>query len=668
MPNKSYIPKLSTMKKLIIFALLATAVFSKADNFKSSIEAVKSGKSQTAMAHWWGFNPEDSTKALQAAIDSGVAKVIVKKMSSPWIIRPIKLRSNQEIVFEKDVRVIAKKGAFKPIYDCLFKSVRGKNLTLRGENTKFIMHKKDYHDRKRYKKSEWRHGISLLSCENVIIKGITIKDSGGDGIYVGALNSGQNYCKNIRIEDVVCDGNNRQGISVISAENLFIRNSKLINTAGTAPMAGIDFEPNRPNHRLVNCVVENCEISGNGSSGVTTYIKLDKTAPPVSIMVKKCLINNNKNGITLAAPVGRHSVKAPAKGEIIFENCYVQQSKGSVLEFKNFRSDSFEAVFKNCNFKNTSHASTVEFIATPGISRAMGNVTFKNCSITDKNKKPLIKYTSNYAPGTRLAQINGSITFNNEKIDSANYIKHKGWDKVSEHASVKLELAQLKLLKNTKSSSQSISKDNLLFRSAVGYLFAAEKGQKVTFDLDYRMIRNKKRDMNVILESPAGIKKTFTSAQVNKINHYSFIAEETGVYKASCNPRGNTVNLNKSNTPYSIALPESGFLNFFRPKQAVYFDIPAGVSKIRVLVSGQGTRETVNVVIKVQNKPVAKGDKISSPHLFNVSIKPGLKRRTGIIELNNAVEDVMIKILGPLQPIISVNEKDLVITEYKTAP
>ena len=33
----------------------------------------------------FGFDPEDSTRFIQAAIDSGAAKVIFDKMPSPWV-------------------------------------------------------------------------------------------------------------------------------------------------------------------------------------------------------------------------------------------------------------------------------------------------------------------------------------------------------------------------------------------------------------------------------------------------------------------------------------------------------------------------------------------------------------------------------------------------------
>ena len=46
-----------------------------------AIAQVKAGEITEAKASWWGFNPVDSTDALQAAIDSGAKRVIIESRS-----------------------------------------------------------------------------------------------------------------------------------------------------------------------------------------------------------------------------------------------------------------------------------------------------------------------------------------------------------------------------------------------------------------------------------------------------------------------------------------------------------------------------------------------------------------------------------------------------------
>jgi hypothetical protein len=249
------------------------------------IKKIKSGRIKTASVAWWGFDKEDSTKIFQAAIDSNAKRILVPNMTSPWILGKIFLRSNQEIIFENGAELKAKKGEFLGKKDSLLNLININNVAIYGYGASLAMNKEDY-TKPPYEKAEWRHGINLRGANNVSISGLTIRDTGGDGIYVGTgLGENKNgYCRNIHIRDVVCDNNFRQGISVISVENLLLENSALLNTNGTPPEAGIDFEPNSPNNKLVNIIVRNCDIRGNFGKGIDIHFgKLKyKNSDPVS--------------------------------------------------------------------------------------------------------------------------------------------------------------------------------------------------------------------------------------------------------------------------------------------------------------------------------------------------------------------------------------------------
>ena len=62
-----------------------------AGEYDKELAEVKTGTRIEAKASWWGFNKEDSTHALQAAINSGVKKLIVDNTGSDWIVEPISL-------------------------------------------------------------------------------------------------------------------------------------------------------------------------------------------------------------------------------------------------------------------------------------------------------------------------------------------------------------------------------------------------------------------------------------------------------------------------------------------------------------------------------------------------------------------------------------------------
>jgi polygalacturonase len=88
---------------------------------------------------------------------------------------------------------------------------------------------------------EWGMGILVSdAASNISINGITIKDCWGDGIYLGGFSG----VSDVTIDQVVCDNNRRQGLSITNANNVVISNSIFKNTNGTNPQAGIDLEPN----------------------------------------------------------------------------------------------------------------------------------------------------------------------------------------------------------------------------------------------------------------------------------------------------------------------------------------------------------------------------------------------------------------------------------------
>ncbi len=105
-------------------------------------------------------------------------------MGTPWNVRPITLRSDQELVFEDGVIVQAKRGEFMDGGASLFYADGISNVTLCGYRATLRMWKKDYQSAP-YEKSQWRHALELRNFTGVRVLGLRIESSGGDGIYVG---------------------------------------------------------------------------------------------------------------------------------------------------------------------------------------------------------------------------------------------------------------------------------------------------------------------------------------------------------------------------------------------------------------------------------------------------------------------------------------------------
>jgi hypothetical protein len=148
------------------------------------------------------------------------------------------------------------------------------------------MRKSDYRS-KSYEKSEWRHAIELYGCARVSVLGLKVESSGGDGVYLGR-GGPRTFNEHIVLRDLLLRDHHRQGISVISAENLLIENAVLKDTWGTAPQAGIDFEPNEASEKLVHIVMRDCVSENNRGDAYDLYVPaLNAQSAEVSMRKEK---------------------------------------------------------------------------------------------------------------------------------------------------------------------------------------------------------------------------------------------------------------------------------------------------------------------------------------------------------------------------------------------
>jgi len=286
----------------------------------------------------WGYNRDDSTGLLQKAINSKYKVIIIPAEPGPWKTRPLFIyKDDLTIILEKGAQLLAKRGSYMEKGDSLLTLNGVKNISIYGYGAIMQMWRDDY-DKEPYEHSEWRHGIKILSCNNINIYGLTIMGTGGDGIYISQLRK-ENfplYSSNIVIKDMKIIDNYRQGISVISARNLLIDNCYISGTKGTPPEAGIDFEPNRLKENFVNCKVTNCEISHNNGAGILIWLKsLDAESTPIDITIENCTIYKNGWGLGVYLggifnnPLGQLIIK---NNEISFFNILPKKS----VEIYNF--------------------------------------------------------------------------------------------------------------------------------------------------------------------------------------------------------------------------------------------------------------------------------------------------------------------------------------------
>ena len=322
----------------------------------------------------FGWNATNATAALQVAIDSGARTVVVDAMRGDWLLKPVKLRSNIEIVFGENVRVRAVPGAFRNKYDMMFKGQGITNVTLRGESGATLeMRKKDYLDAERYEWSEWRHMIAFYDSANVTVENLSLSSSGGDGVYVAR-------CRNVRLENLDCMGHNRQGVSVIAAENMLVRRCRFCLTEGTPPQCGIDFEPNSGKEYFVSNVIEQCEFDGNASHGALFHIPhLGSASRPVSVTFRDCRFNDN--GQCGAAVYATWDAASSVRGCIDFENCTFAGNLKGGISLSAMPPKGLAVRFRGCVIDNRGRESPPIVFNNGSSPFDFGGVSFSNVTV-----------------------------------------------------------------------------------------------------------------------------------------------------------------------------------------------------------------------------------------------------------------------------------------------
>lgn len=568
---------------------------------EKAIWEVKQGKRKVAYASWWGFDPEDSTESLQAAIDSGAPKVIVNNMGKPWVVsRTINLRSDQTVVFERGVIVEAKQGAFRGKGDCLFLASLQKNITLIGYGAVLKMRKLDY-TKPPYEKSEWRHALSIRSCDNVRVYGLTLASSGGDGIYLGVAKRGIPNT-NVHIKDVVCVDNYRQGVSVISAENLLMENVVMKDTGGTPPMAGIDFEPNEPTERLVNIVMRNCVSQNNSGDGFAFYLhNLNSTSHPISIRLERCRSVGNRRGVSISAGNRKENVVG---GFIEFIDCEFEGSERAGISVGQKSAAGFKVRFVRCKVTNAAvklpEQSPVVFASAPGNFEPIGGVEFVDCVVKDEIDRMPMAYLD-FAGGLELTDIVGKFTLirgSQKKVYELNRDLLNEWfPKQAFKVFPKFEIKNVKFEPLfLEAKPQRAISSNARLRGRAEFLVWAERGSKVSFTLSVEPVgKTDAPPAKVKLLTPSGQTVELEDAVSKRDNEYEFAADETGTYIIVCEAGRATVTMKSCSHRFCL-FASDGVFHFLGTVGEFFFFVPAKIGEFGVKVTGD-VSELVKVVI-----------------------------------------------------------------------
>lgn len=527
-----------------------------------------------------GRNADDATEIVQKALDSGAGRVVLDRAGSPYIVRPLFVRSNTEVVFEEGVEVLAKRGEFHDKFDSLVTVARSTNVVLRGlgSGATLKMWIKDYQS-PAYSRGEWRHVVNLLSAADVTVENLTLADSGGDGVYVGAKPSAM-PCRNIAIRRCVCDNNNRQGISVISVDGLLIERTTMKNTRGTNPKAGIDFEPNAACQMLKDVVMRDCLTENNAGGGYYLYAgNFDARTEPISITLENCRsVNDNSAGLLLAFAKSPRGTR-PKGGFLVARGCTFSGSRGTGVRISNKPLDTMPVTLENCTIDNRG-------FKLPSVNLVTGNHLAPPTDGVDFRSVKVIRDDANWISAsqmpwstTRMEGVKGAVELVVDGAKSRTVALDEKWraavfsvsgerfalDKVPFDGKTRFRVAD-------KKPGERVALSRIALRFDCEAVVYAAKPGPVTFSTYLKRVskREMKGGGDFVVRDMSGGKVAKLPAPGERMSDRTFDAPAAGFYRISCHVRPHAVVFGECDAPIGFMSLKDG-LDFYKSVGDLWF-------------------------------------------------------------------------------------------------
>lgn len=548
------------------------------------------------------FDPADSTRTLQSAIDSGAARVVVRKMPGPWIAGPLRLASNQEIFFEPGAEVLAKKDAFHGTGDSLFTGSGCVNVRLVGPGATLRMRRGDY-DGPAYKHAEWRHVLNLHSVTNVLVEGLTLAESGGDGVYLG-VDRGGGPCVGVTIRKVLCDRNYRQGVSVISAERMLMEDVVLRETGGTAPEAGIDFEPNRPGERLADCVLRRVIAENNRGSAYTFYTaNLCATSMPLGVRFEDC-VSRGTNRISLAVHLASRTGAAGPAGLIEFVRCrFADDGRAGVRIGKT--AAGAKVRFEGCALADPSASPSPSAPLTietnPGHRTAAGGVDFGEFRLVEKIERPPLAFRN--GGGVPLSDVTGALLVERGG-EVARIALDDAWRAKIAPPDPFFDLAPVTFDPGAIRPSQAAAPEGgwtypaLRFRGRAVFVVHAAAASEVRLRLRHQTVGRSSPDAGIAVKVEAPSGRVVAKAKIPGKGEGDcvFRTSETGFHRVVCEAESHSIAL-LSSSHAAAAVADDGLFHLVSTSGELCFAAPVG-GRWGVRVGGAPTGETVRAILR----------------------------------------------------------------------
>ena len=557
--------------------------------FEEIDKTLSAGK--TVHAKDFGWNKDDATEALQKAVDSDASVIIVDKMPTPWEIEGVIIPSCKKLVLRKGAVLEAKKGGLLKSH--AFVRVCGTNIVVVGEGDNEIrMRKADYmNDKATYPSfDDNRHGLGFGGIKgykgpkgNLLVRNVKISSSGGDGVCITGA-------RRVWLDKVELYDHLRQALTLGTGSDIvYLTGCKFNNTWGGEPMSGIDIENWTENCSICEIYCEDCEFADNRIFGL---VFSTSTYSPLTVFFKNCEFRNNRHASVHI--INRPGVPTPNKE--IFENCRFLQSR-SATPISLGRTLIGNLHFKDCLIQEIPGGTSFEPTSpiTVAIDRHMsgyfvGKNVFENLKIVGYKDAPLLALTAR-AGGSEFipdGSFEGVVDFNGEKIDLAQYIKERGYDKPApEYKAEPLDLSKLSPPPLDSAVDAFIPAP---FSRNLELLYWAKAGRRIKLGYFARVTSwtkwTKGRAISVV--KPDGT--TEEVGPMDYTNDYStayYDVPADGFYRFRATGNGFWIPQDDKTWGYSYhSHTDDGFVSMARNTFTGFFEVPEGVKEITMQTQG----------------------------------------------------------------------------------
>lgn len=245
-----------------------------------------------------GNGSTNDTAAIQAAVNQvgGTGGTVFVPAGTYMIDAEISVKLKSDMTFKLDSAAVLKAipnsvGSYRIIQIFNLTNVNVIGGTIKGERNEHLLPGNMTMDGLN---GQSGHGIRIWEGSNIFIENVLARDCWGDGFYVGKASN------NINFYSVVADANRRQGMSIVGADGVVVRDSIFKNTIGTPPQSGIDIEPNT-GEAVNNVQLLNSQFIDNHGNGIQLW---GGFGPISNVNIDKNTIINNDRGIKIAYTTG----------------------------------------------------------------------------------------------------------------------------------------------------------------------------------------------------------------------------------------------------------------------------------------------------------------------------------------------------------------------------